>query len=111
MTIRGFDLRHTVVSSENFTIPTSNSFESYPTRFPVESYSDSSIEALYKILKRLAGMDLPGKEHVEAYLRHLVVVNRRPGTLYSINGFHCSVPWNDTGQRQKVLLKISRKET
>ena len=86
MTIRGFDLRHTVVSSENFTIPTSNSFESYPTRFPVESYSDSSIEALYKILKRLAGMDLPGKEHVEAYLRHLVRRNRRPGTLYSIMG-------------------------
>jgi len=86
MTIRGFDLRHTVVSSENFTIPTSNSFESYPTRFPVESYSGSSIEALYKILKRLAGMDLPGKEHVEAYLRHLVRRNRRPRTLYSIMG-------------------------
>jgi len=88
MTIRAIDSRHTVVSSKQgtCTLPISNSFESYPTRFPVESYSGSSIEALYKILKRLAGMDLPGKEHVEAYLRHLVRRNRRPRTLYSTMG-------------------------
>ena len=28
-------------------------------------------------------MDLPGKDHVEAYLRHLTRRNRRPKTLYS----------------------------
>jgi len=68
----------------NFTVPTRDSFESCPTRFQYESYSGSSIEALHAILRRLAGMDLPGKEHVEAYLRYVVRRNRRPKTLYSI---------------------------
>ena len=86
MTTRAIDSRHTVVSSEQCTLPTSNSFESCPTRFQFESYSGSSIEALHKILRRLAGMDLPGKEHVEAYLRYVVRRNRRPRTLYSIMG-------------------------
>ncbi|MBW2637621.1 MAG: tyrosine-type recombinase/integrase [Deltaproteobacteria bacterium] len=84
--MRGIDSQHTDVSSEHFTLPTNNSFESYPTRVQSEPYSDSSIEALHKILRRLAGMDLPGKEHVEAYLRHVVRRNRRPLTLYSIMG-------------------------
>ena len=84
MTTRAIDSRHTVVSSEQCTLPTSNSFESCPTRSQFESYSGSSIEALHKILRRLAGMDLPGKEHVEAYLRYVVRRNRRPRTLYSI---------------------------
>ncbi|MBW2632336.1 MAG: tyrosine-type recombinase/integrase [Deltaproteobacteria bacterium] len=70
----------------NCTLPTSNSFESCPTRFQFESYSGSSIEALHAILRRLAGIDLPGKEHVEAYLRYVVRRNRRPRTLYSIMG-------------------------
>ena len=34
-------------------------------------------------MKRLARMDLPGKDQVEAYLRHLTHGNRRPRTLYS----------------------------
>ena len=84
MTIEGIDSRHTVLSSEHCTLPDSNSF--CPTRFQFESYSGSSIEALHAVLRRLAGMDLPGKEHVEAYLRHVVRRNRRPRTLYSIMG-------------------------
>ena len=67
-------------------VPASNSFESCPTRFQFESYSGSSIEALHAVLRRLARMDLPGKEHVEAYLRYVVRRNRRPMTLYSIMG-------------------------
>lgn len=70
----------------NCTLPTSDSFKSCPTRFQFESYSGSSIEALHAILRRLARMDLPGKEHVEAYLRYVVRRNRRPRTLYSIMG-------------------------
>ena len=33
-------------------------------------------------MRRLAGTDLPGKEHVEAYLRRMTRGNRRPRTLY-----------------------------
>ncbi|MCX5829514.1 MAG: tyrosine-type recombinase/integrase [Deltaproteobacteria bacterium] len=39
------------------------------------------MEALRKILRKLAKADLPGKEHVEAYLRHMTRGNRRPRTL------------------------------
>ena len=46
-----------------------------------ESPSKSGIEALHKILRRLEGMELPGKEHLEAYLRYLCRRNRRPRTL------------------------------
>ncbi|PKN04667.1 MAG: hypothetical protein CVU74_05715 [Deltaproteobacteria bacterium HGW-Deltaproteobacteria-9] len=42
------------------------------------------IDALRKILKRLERTYLPGKEHVEAYLRHLTRRNRRAKTLQSV---------------------------
>jgi len=52
--------------------------------FPSGSYPDSSIITLHKILKRLAGIDLPEKDRLDAYLRHLTRRNRRPKTLYSL---------------------------
>ena len=36
-----------------------------------------------KILRQLSRVDLPGKEHVEGYLRHMARRNRRPRTMYS----------------------------
>ena len=77
------DLRKTVVSSESFTGPSPKSFDYYQTRFRFGSHSDESVEALRKILRQLSKMDLPGKEHVEGYLRHMTCSNRRPKTLYS----------------------------
>ena len=69
------------ISSENFTVPTINRPIYYQTNLHFVSHTDGSIETLRKILKRLAGMDLPGKDHVEAYLRHMTRGNRRPRTL------------------------------
>ncbi|MCX5810516.1 MAG: tyrosine-type recombinase/integrase [Proteobacteria bacterium] len=83
MTNRDIDLRETSIPSENCTIPAINSFNYYQPRLRFESHLDGSVEALRKILGRLAGMDLPGEEHVENYLRHMTRGNRRPKTLYS----------------------------
>ena len=83
MTNRETDLRQTGISSENFTTPTPNILNYYQTRLRFASHNDGGVEALRKILKRLAGMDLPGKDHVEDYLRHMTRSNRRPRTLYS----------------------------
>lgn len=91
MTIRGLDLHQASISPKSFPIFPIDSCESTKTVFfpPVgphfETSSKSSIEALHKILKRLAGMDLPGKEHVEAYLRYACRRNRRPRTLACIS--------------------------
>ena len=52
--------------------------------FPPGSYPDSSIIALHKLLKRLAGIDLPEKDRLDAYLRHVTRRNRRPRTLHSL---------------------------
>lgn len=76
--------------SESLAVSSFNSSENTrPVLFPsvdirFESSSKSSIEALHKLLKRLAGMELPGKEHVEAYLRYVCRRNRRPRTLSSL---------------------------
>ena len=80
---RDSDIQDTGISSKNFTIPTINIPNYYQTSLRFTSHNEGNIEALRKILKRLAGMDLPGKDHVEAYLRHLTRRNRRPKTLYS----------------------------
>jgi len=71
------------IPSNNFTIPAINSPDYYQIRLRFSSHTDGNIETLRKILKRLAAMDLPGKDHVEAYLRHMTRGNRRPKTLYS----------------------------
>ena len=83
MTSRDSDVQKTGISSENFTIPTINIPDYYQTSLRFTSHNEGNIETLRKILKRLAGMDLPGKDHVEGYLRHLTRRNRRPRTLYS----------------------------
>jgi len=77
------DLQEPVISSDNFTIPPPRSFDCFQTRFRFGSHSDGSIEALQKILRQLSRVDLPGKEHVEGYLRHMARSNRRPRTMHS----------------------------
>ena len=90
MTSRSLDFHQTSISPKSFPIFPIDSFESPKTVFspPVdphfESSSKSSIEALHKILKRLAGVEFPCKEHVEAYLRYVCRRNRRPRTLASL---------------------------
>ncbi len=91
MTSRGLDFHQTSISPKSFPISPIDFFESPkavffpPVDYHFESSSKSSIEALHKILKRLAGVELPGKEHVEAYLRYVCRRNRRPKTLASIS--------------------------
>lgn len=80
----GIDLRQTGISSKSFTTPTVNIFNNHQTSFRFESHTDGNIDALRKILKRLERTYLPGKEHVEAYLRHLTRRNRRAKTLQSV---------------------------
>jgi len=90
MTSISIDVRQKSFSSEKLAVPSIDSFESSRTVFfpsadlRFESSSKSSIEALHKLLKRLAGVELPGKEHVEAYLRYVCRRNRRPRTLASL---------------------------
>jgi len=54
----------------------------YQMRFRFRFRPNGSVEALQSILVQLAGTNLPGKEHVEAYLRRMVRANRRSSTLY-----------------------------
>lgn len=77
------DLRKTAISSESCTDPAPKSFDFYQTRLRFGSHSDGSVETLRKILRQLAKMELPGKEHVEGYLRHMTRGNRRPRTMDS----------------------------
>jgi integrase/recombinase XerD len=77
------DLHEAVISSDKFTIPPPKSFDYYQTRLRFYSHSDGGIEALLKILRQLSRVDLPGKEHVEGYLRHMARSNRRPRTMFS----------------------------
>lgn len=80
---RNSEIQHTDKSSKNFTTPTIQTFGYYQPRLRFTSHNDGSLETLHKILKRLALMDIPGKDHVADYLRHLTRRNRRPRTLYS----------------------------
>jgi integrase/recombinase XerD len=77
------DLHEAVISLDKFTIPPLKSCDYYQTRLRFYSHSDGSIEALLKILRQLSMVDLPGKEHVEGYLRHMTRSNRRPRTMFS----------------------------
>ncbi len=71
MTSRDSDVLKTDISSEYFIIPAIKSPDYCQTGLRFASHNEGNIEALRKILKRLAGMDLPGKDHVEGYLCHL----------------------------------------
>lgn len=77
------NLHESVTSSDKFTISLPKSFDYYQTRLRFGSHSDGSIEALQKILRQLSRVDLPGKEHVAGYLRHMARSNRRPRTMHS----------------------------
>ncbi len=77
------NLHEAATSSNKPTISPSKAFDYYQTRFRFGSYSEGSIKALQKILRKLSRMDLPGKEHAEGYLRHMARSNRRPRTMYS----------------------------
>lgn len=83
MTNRGSDIQKISLSSEGFKIPATKTPSYYQTRLRFASRHEGSVETFRKILKRLAHMDLPGKDHVAAYLRYLVRRNRRPRTLES----------------------------
>ena len=83
MTNRDTDLGHTSISPIEFTNPAVRYSNSYQLSFRFESYIEGSIEALRKVLRKLASEDLPGKEHIEGYLRHMARSNRRPRTIYS----------------------------
>ncbi len=107
---RDSDVQKTDISSENFSIPTINTTNYYQTSLRFTSHNNGSVETLHKILKRLAAMDMPGKDHVEAYLRHLTRRNRRPRTLYSrldaIIPFLCMI--RDGGKTR--LEEITRRD-
>ncbi|MGZ6210538.1 MAG: tyrosine-type recombinase/integrase [Syntrophales bacterium] len=83
MTSRYSDVPKTDISFGSFIIPAVKSPFYHQTSLRFATHNEDNMEALRKILKRLAGMNLPGKDHVEAYLRHLTRRNRRPRTLYS----------------------------
>ena len=71
MTNSGLDLQQTGIASRSHISPAINPFNNYQTSFRFESHADGNVEALRKILKRLTKTYLPGKEYIEAYLRHV----------------------------------------
>ncbi len=75
------DLPKAVRSSKSIAGPAPKSFNFQQISFRFESHFDESVEALRKILRKLSRVDLPGKEHVEAYFRHMTRCSRRPRTL------------------------------
>ncbi|MFA6346249.1 MAG: tyrosine-type recombinase/integrase [Syntrophales bacterium] len=75
-----------VLSSESILLPAITTPDYHQTRLRFTSHHEENIETLGKILKHLSGMDLPGKEHVESYLRYLTRRNRKPRTLHSRYG-------------------------
>ena len=84
--IGGITLRQAGFISDGYDASTVDSIEDYPNNngFPPGSYPDSSIIALHKLLRRLTGIDVPEKDRLDAYLRHVTRRNRRPRTLYSL---------------------------
>jgi hypothetical protein len=48
--------------------------------YPPGSYPDSSVITLHKLLRRLAGIDVPEKDRLDAFLRHVTRRDRRPKT-------------------------------
>jgi integrase/recombinase XerD len=90
MTGRSMTLRQASFLSDGFEVysidPPDSPLGEDPLVFtiPAESYPDSSLEALHRILKRLGRMELPGRDNLEAYLRHVTRRNRRPKTLESL---------------------------
>jgi len=88
--IGSINLRQAGLLSHGYDETSVDGIEDYPDDsgsflgFPRGSYPDSNIIALHKLLKRLAGIDLPEKDRLDAYLRHVTRRNRRPNTLRSL---------------------------
>jgi integrase/recombinase XerD len=84
--IGSINLRQAGFISDGYDASAVDSIEDYPNNngFPPGSYPDSCVITLHKLLKRLTGVDLPAKDQLDAYLRHLTRRNRRPKTLYSV---------------------------
>lgn len=84
--IGSINLRQARFISDAYEASALDSIEDYQndSGFPPGSYPDSSIITLHKLLRRLAGIDLPEKDRLDAYLRHLTRRNRRPKTLHSL---------------------------
>ena len=72
-----------ILSPESIASPAVKTPDYHQTRLRFTSHHEENIESLGKILKRLSGMDLPWKEHVESYFRYLTRRNRKPRTLQS----------------------------
>lgn len=90
MTIRSYDIQGTALLSKNLRHPIVDLSEKLSTSFiPTTDYRselsfESTTKALHAVLRRLAVMDVPGEEHVEAYLRHVARRNAKARTLYGI---------------------------
>jgi len=84
--IGSINLRQAGFISDGYDASTVDSIEDYPNNngFPPGSYPDSSIIALHKLLRRLNGVEVPEKDRLDAYLRHVTRRNRRPKTLHSL---------------------------
>jgi len=83
MTTLSIDIQKTETTLDRPKNPTHNPPQYYQTRLRFTAHPEGILETLGKILKRLIRMELPGRDQVEVYLRHLVHGNRRPRTLYS----------------------------
>jgi integrase/recombinase XerD len=88
--IGGINLRQARFLSDAYEADSLDSIEDYKNDngfslgFPTGSYPDSCLITLHKLLKRLTRIDLPAKDQLDAYLRHLTRRNRRPKTLHSV---------------------------
>ena len=88
--IGSINLRQARFLSDAYEASALDSIEDYPNDsgsslgFPPGSYPDSSIITLHKLLKRLAGIEVPGKDQFDAYLRLATRRNRRSKTLHSL---------------------------
>ena len=84
--IGSINLRQAGFISDAYDASAVDSIEDYSKKrgFPPGSYQDSSVIALHRLLTRLTEVDVPEKDRLDAYLRHVTRRNRRPRTLYSL---------------------------
>jgi site-specific recombinase XerD len=91
MTVMRIDLKQTGLQLEDVRYPTAD-FSKKPSTNLIPPNNLCSIEidtwnnagVLHVFLKKLEGMDLPGKDHVASYLRYVYRRNFKVKTLYGI---------------------------
>lgn len=77
------------ISTAELRIPTVEFSEEFPACYDFENKTCSETDyekitkALQTVLRKLSGLDLPGQEHVESYLRYKARRNHKPRTLFS----------------------------